>query len=193
MKHHKGLDTLLNKFKKLKLRNYKKKKYVLVFCRHHANNTIRQTILAKCFNTLKETKTIAVCEKKNDASDIIYQKLNFDKIFYTEDLFSKKNIFYNLKIILEFVPEIIKLLVSKNYLNYFIKNFKFNKVLYGDIIYDTYIRHGHKYRDLNRLNYTFGFLKLYFNIRLKINLINSIYNKYNVYKIIISSKGFTVT
>lgn len=193
MKYSKSLDILLNKFKKLKLKKYKKEKYVLVFCRHHVNNTLRQTILAKCFNTLNETKTIAVCDIKNDASDFIYQKLNFDKIFYTKDLFSVLNIFTNLKIILEFVPEIIKLLISKNYLNNFIKNFKFNEILYGDLIYDTYIRHGHKYRELSRLNYIFGFLKIYFNIRLRINLINSINNKYNIYKIIISSKGFIVT
>ena len=151
MKHSKSLEILLNKFKKLKLTKYKKEKYVLVFCRHHVNNTIRQCILAKCFNTLRRTKTIAVCEIKNDASAFIYQKLNFDKIFYTKDLFSILNIFSNIKIILEFVPEIIKLLISKNYLNNFIKKFKFNEILFGDIIYDTYIRHGHTYRELNRL------------------------------------------
>ena len=193
MKYSKSLKILLKKFKKLELTKYKKEKYVLVFCRHHVNNTIRQCILAKFFNTLRRTKTIAVCDIKNDASDFIYQKLNFDKIFYIKDLFSVLNIFTNLKIILEFTPEIIKLLISKNYLNNFIKNFKFNEILYGDIIYDTYIRHGHKYRELSRLNYIFGFLKIYYIIRIKINLINSINTKYNIDKIIISSKGFIVT
>jgi hypothetical protein len=193
MKHSKSLEVLLNKFKKLKLTKYKKEKYVLVFCRHHVNNTIRQCILAKHFNTLRRTKTIAVCDIKNDASDFIYQKLNFDKIFYTKDLFSILNIFSNIKIILEFVPEIIKLLISKNYLNSFIKKFKFNEIFYGDIIYDTYIRHGHIYRELNRLKYIYGFLKIYFTMRLKINLINSINNRYIVDKVIISSKGFVVT
>ena len=186
---------LLKILEQLKITNFNKDKYVLIFSRHHANSSIRQGILAKCYNKLFKTNVIAVCEYKGDVSDKIYKKLNFKNIFYISDYFKekKKNIFFNLKIFFEFFPQIIKFILVKNYIDEFVKNFKYKNALYGDLIYDTYIRKNHKFLKLNKNEFIFDFFKIYYLIRTKLDLIDKIYYKHKIKKVIISSKGFITT
>ena len=143
---------LLSILKQLKIVNFENDKYVLIFSRHHVNNSIRQGILAKCYNNLIKTNVLAVCEYRGDASDLLYKKLNFKKIFYISDFvrLKKYNIFFNLKIFFEFIPQIIQLIFVKNYLDHFVQNFKYKNALYGDLIYDTYIRKNHKFLKLKK-------------------------------------------
>ena len=185
---------LLSILKQLKIVNFENDKYVLIFSRHHVNNSIRQGILAKCYNNLIKTNVLAVCEYRGDASDLLYKKLNFKKIFYISDFvrLKKYNIFFNLKILFEFIPQIIQLIFVKNYLDHFVQNFKYKNALYGDLIYDTYIRKNHKFLKLKKSEYIFNFLKIYYLIRLKLDLIEKINKKYKIKKIIVSSKGFII-
>ena len=52
MKSKNYSDKLLSKLSHIKLVKYKQKKNIVIFSRHHINSTIRQVILAKCFNKL---------------------------------------------------------------------------------------------------------------------------------------------
>jgi len=189
MKVTKNFISLLSN---LKIFDYGKEKYVLIFSRHHVNQTIRQMIVAKCFNKIKKFKIIVISEMRGDESDKIYKNLGVNNIFYVSDFIKKQkyNLFSNFKIYLEFFPEIIKLLLSKQYIEKFINNFRYKNILIGDLIYDTFIRKGHKYSNLKRINYTFNFLKLYIILRLKIELIENVNKQFNISKIITSSKGF---
>ncbi len=75
----------------------------------------------------------------------------------------KYNFFLSLKIFFEFFPEIIKLLLSKKYLEKFINNFGYEGILLGDLIYDSFIRKDHKYINLKRINYILLiFLSIFF-------------------------------
>ncbi len=176
----------------LKIFNYDKDRYILFFSRHHVSSTIRQLIIAKCFNKIKRFKIIVISEKPGDESDKIYKNLGVNNIFYASDFLKKQkyNFFLSLKIFFEFFPEIIKLLLSKKYLEKFINNFGHKGILLGDLIYDSFIRKDHKYSNLKRINYIFNFFKIFFIIRLKIELIKNVNQKFNIHKVISSSKGF---
>lgn len=189
MKINKKFLSLLNN---LKLTNYNKDKYVLFFSRHDVNSTIRQSIFAKCYNKINQSKIIVILEKPGDQSDIIYKSLGVNRILYVSKFIKKKkyNIFLLAKIFFEFFPEIIKLFFSKKYLEKFITNFSFEGILFGDLIYDTFIRKDHKYYNLKKINYIYNFLKIYSIIRFKIELIKNVDQNFNINKIISSSKGF---
>ena len=87
MKINKKFLSLLNN---LKLTNYNKDKYVLFFSRHDVNSTIRQSIFAKCYNKINQSKIIVILEKPGDQSDIIYKSLGVNRILFISKFIKKK-------------------------------------------------------------------------------------------------------
>lgn len=118
-------------------------------------------------NVIRNYCAIKILEKKVKVNPIIlsqtniknninyfYKKLGFKKIIKTSiDL----NVFIFLKFFtmsLYYIKKFLKFAISNNF-DGFINNFQVEGIKIGDIIYDRYIRDGHKYLKPNFFDYSF--------------------------------------
>ena len=164
----------------------KNKKIALIIDRGRMGSAIYSTLLSGSLNK-KYNCNINVYTSNNN-SDIIklYKSFGIKKII-SSSFFSSllKNFFSLINSILITLLS-IKIFFFKNF-EWFIKNFKYEGILIGDLIYDTYIRKKHRFINPKKDIY---FLFIICATIYKINKILSFLNKKKIKFIIVSTNTF---
>ena len=112
--------------------------------------------------------------------------INFYKSFGENNIFNiRESFFYTIfYTVISFIISIVNILkIKKKGIQWFIKNFRVNKILLGDLVYDSYIRFDHKYI---RFKANVGFFKVLLVSVFKCLMINHYLQKLQVKTIIIS-------
>lgn len=167
------------------IKNFNSKYKVVLIDRGRFNNAIYGIYLAKILNT-KFNLDCVILSDKHKNSDIIkfYKSFGFQKFI---KIFNYKDVIFT-NIIISFLSffKSIKLFIYSflKGFEWMINNLKFKKILIGDLIYDTYIRTGHKF-----LNPSFDLklFNLFYKTIFRIYKINNILNVKRVKCIIVGT------
>ena len=170
------------KYNQIFIEKKNSKKKALIIDRGIAESAIMNSGLAYILNKKYLMNISLLQSNKRNVTSKIYKIMKINNIF---DINIKKNLL-NLKIIIPaviiFSISIIKILFLKK--SWFIKKFKLKGIYFGDIIYDTFIRHDNDFLKENLINKKF--LKLLFISVYKIQIIENILNK-NKFNCVIAS------
>lgn len=158
------------------------KKKALIIDRGIAESAIMNAGLAYILNKKYSMNISLLQSNKRNVTSKIYKMMNINNFF---NINIKENLF-NLRVIIPtifiFLVSIIKILFKKK--SWFIKKFKLKGIYFGDIIYDTFIRHDNDFLRESLVNKKF--LKLLFISIYKILIIENII-KNNKFNCVISS------
>ena len=167
------------------IKNFNSKHKVVLIDRGRFNNAIYGIYLAKILNT-KFNLDCVILSDKHKNSDILkfYKSFGFQKFI---KIFNYKDVIFT-NIITSFLSffKSIKLFIFSflKGFEWMINNLKFKNILIGDLIYDTYIRTGHKF-----LNPSFDLklFNLFYKTIFRIYKINRILNAKRVKCIIVGT------
>ncbi len=163
----------------------KKHKLILIADRGRADVSVRLGFLASKIIKKKKFKPLILYEfeQKKESKDIF----NLFKLNNTQFIGVKiKELILLIKTLLLTFTSTIKILVFG--FDWFVKNFEIEKIKLGDLIYDRYIRKGHKFVNPNCLE--ISFLILLFKSIFKFLLLKKIFKKNNVKYSLIGSNTY---
>ena len=188
----KTIKILKEKYLNYNIGYLKNRPYVVFFNRHHSSNTLKQCLLAKAFNNEKKFNIIVVSDQANDITDEIYKVFNIKNFFYFDKYFKKKkfNFFFNINFLATTLATIFKIIFYRDYIEKFANDYQYKGINFGDLVYDDYIRQNHRYLQLSKIKFISAYFKNFYLIRQRLMFIESIYNRFNIKKTIISTKGF---
>lgn len=120
----------------------KKFKHNILFVdRERVDHFFHHSVLSLALSEKYKMNTIILSDQKKNSFIIrIYKRLGFNKFLSGFNL--EKFFFYPQYLFLTFFYSIIAVFnIKKTNFNWFIKNFNINKIVIGDLIYDSYIRY----------------------------------------------------
>ncbi len=182
MKYH--FNNFLKNNKKI-IQTFHSNKKIFLVDRGRFNNAIYSIYLAQILNNKFNIDCIVISDK-NENSDIIkfYKSFGFQKFI---KIFNYKDIFflYFFLSILTFINAILLFTISyfKGF-EWTINNLKFKGIFIGDLIYDTYIRTGHKF--LNP-KYDLKLFNLFFKTVFRTSRLDKIIDKKKVKCIVVGT------
>jgi hypothetical protein len=167
---------------KLKIKNYKKKK-ILIADRSLPEAVIVNSLAAYSLNKNFKfnVEVITDVSKKNDLLKV-YKSFDIKKFHHVAIKYNYRNIF---NLIIPFIVSlntVVKILILGKY--WFVKNFTYKNIYFGDLFYDQFAKFNLNYINNNLLS--LSFFKILFIGIYKIHIINKVLNK-NKYEYILSS------
>ena len=133
-----------------------------------------------------KSDALVISDKKNQVYRKIYKSFGFNNFFEeikNENFFS----FFFFKIVIASTYIFIKDFITIYFKGYewFIKNYKIEKIPLGDLIYNLYVRYNHSYmKEYPDLK----FAKILLSVIIKFKIFNYFFNKYKI-KYVISKGG----
>lgn len=188
----------MNKYKELKNffltkynffgKNINNNENVLMVDRGRIDASIINSLLSLAVSIKYKSDIIILSDLSSDNLIIkIYKHLGFKRyIKGTNKIQYIKNYlltFYSLIITLWAISNI-----KLNGFVWFIKNFRINKIPFGDLIYDTNIRFDHRYMSPQL---DFKFIKLLMSSTFRILLVMKYFKKYKIKKVIVGTENYS--
>ena len=172
--------------KKFLIKNFNTKDSLLFVDRGREEAVYSNAYIAAAINSKYKKKIYLLSNFKNQKLFEIYKKLGFKNFIDTS---LKKN-FFNITILVKTVFIILRCLININNKGFFwfINQFKVDKILIGDLVYDTYIN-----SNANYLNpkIDFYFIKLLFSSTYKTMMIKNHILNYNVKVILTGTEHYS--
>ena len=134
--------SILNKSK---IKYFNNNNNFLIVDRNRLYQSLYLSILSLAINQKKKLNPILLHDKTIDEDILkIYESFGIKKFLKT---FENNSIFYNSYLILKAIFYVFLCLIKTSYkgFEWFVKDFTVEKINIGDLVYDTYIRHGHSY------------------------------------------------
>ena len=181
------LNQTLNSANKKLIKNYETKESLLFVDRGRINSAYIFSLCAAAVNSKFKKKIYLLTDKeKNDEIIKLYKNFGFQNFLEGVNKFQYfKNFVLLIKSFILSVICIIKI-KNSNFL-WFINFYKINNILFGDLIYDTYIRFNDKYInpkiDIN-------FFKLLVVCTFRVHLILKYIETYNVKILIVGTEHY---
>ena len=168
------------------VKDYDSKESLLFVDRGREESIYANTLFCAAINSKFKKKVFLLSNFKNKKLFEIYKKLGFKNFINTRLI--KVRILILIKTLFLLVKCLSKLYYKKRGFFCFINNFKVDKILIGDLVYDSYINYNSNY--LNP-KIDFYFLRLLFSAIYKTLLIKKYILKYNVKIIVCGTEHYS--
>lgn len=174
----------------LKFKNYNLKRYALVADRGNPAVITQSALLAKILNSEYKIDSFVISDySKKSRSKDLYDQLGIKEFYNIFKIVSlDRKIIFFIKAWIAFLKIIFFSVKKKFTFFHFINNYKYLGIKSGDVIYDTYIRYNHRYRDPSIFNYSF--IKVFILTIYKIEIIIFFLKEKKIKVIIASSKAY---
>lgn len=185
-----NINNILEKqIENSKIKNFESNDYILVADKQNIDSSIRLSLLTKILQNKYMCNALVLTDiKKHESLDVfkIFGIKKFYVSFKGDDLI--RNIFVLFKATLVYLKVVIKFFINKKTINRFIDNFTLEGIHVGDLIYDTYIRKNHNFKNIKI--FSFEFYKIFIITFLRLKNIKTIFQMHNIKTVVSSSKGF---